>query len=113
MLAFVLILALNLCPTSKAGSYRTVMLTIVVFCIVSASMAYLLKTNYANFYTCNIPVFETIRVALTPILGALFTQLIYVVLVALVNLAFVSLAYGLCRILQMKISHSKHAVLHR
>ena len=89
------------------------MLVMTVFCAVAASMAYLLQTNYANFYTCNIPVFETIRLALLPVLGRIITQLVYVFLVALVNNSFVAMVFVLCRFLHRRIPAATQRVPHR
>ena len=97
MLAFLLIIALNLHVPAKKGEPRLIVIFIVVFCAVSASAAQLLKTNYANFYQCNVPVFEEIRLSLQPALGYGLTQLIYVLILTLVNCGFVLAFYWLYR----------------
>ena len=99
MLAFVLILALGLYDPMEKGEVKALLGATTVFCAVSATMAQLLKTNYANFYSCNIPVFEQIRTSLQAVIGVVVTQLIYVLIVAALTLLFVVLAYGFCRLL--------------
>lgn len=92
MLVFVLILFLDI-HHPEQGEVKPLMLVIVGFCVISASMAYLLKTNYANFYTCNIPPLETVRLMVLDTLGYVLTQLLYVTIVSALNLLFVFGAY--------------------
>lgn len=99
MLAFLLILALNLYEPMEKGEVKSVLGATTAFCAVSATMAQLLKTNYANFYSCNIPVFEEIRIFLQSVIGVWLTQLLYVLIVAVLTVLFVFLAYGFCRLL--------------
>ena len=98
MMQCVLILFLNLhTPTSKKEPV-VVLLAVVAFCVVSASMAYILKTNYANFYTCNIPVLEEVRLSILGTLGYVVTQLLYVAIVSALNLVFVFAFYWVYRL---------------
>lgn len=96
MLEFVLIIALRL-HTPGAGDTRAVLAGITVFCAVSAVMAQLLKTNFANFYKCNIPVFEELRQSLQGTLGYVGTQALYIAVLVALNVLFVLLSYGLYR----------------
>ncbi len=91
--AFILILALDLYIPRKKGDAKAVILFHVGFCLVSASMAMLLQTNYANFYECNIPVFESFREGLQPVLGYWPTQLIYMTILSLVTIAFMVMSW--------------------
>jgi hypothetical protein len=70
-------------------------------------MAYLLKTNYANFYRCNIPVLETIRLAVEESVGTLPAVLLYVSIVSALNLVFVYGAYWLYRLLRTLMQKKK------
>lgn len=97
MLAFLLILTLRLYTPSAKGELKPAIWFTVVFCIVSASMAQLLKTNYANYYQCNIPPLEEVRRNLQGVLGAVPTQLLYILIVSALNILFVMLAYGVTR----------------
>lgn len=98
MLAFLLILTLRLYTPSARGELKPAIWFTVVFCIVSASMAQLLKTNYANYYQCNIPPLEEVRLSLQGVLGAVPTQLLYILIVSLLNVLFVMLSYGVTRL---------------
>ena len=102
MLAAVLILALKLYVPQK-GDWKAVAWFMTGFCTVAASLAQILKTNFANFYRCNIPVLETVRQAVQNAIGAVFAQLIYVLIVALLHILFTLMAYGFCCLLATKI----------
>lgn len=97
MLAGMLIVALQLYTFTPKGEVKAILLFTGGFCAVSASMAQILKTNYANYYSCNIPPLEEVRLSLQNILGYGFTQVLYVLIVSLLNLGFVLMCYWLCR----------------
>lgn len=107
MLAFLLIAGLQLHTPQAKGEVKTVLWFVVGFCVVSASMAYLLKTNYANFYRCNIPVLETVRLAVEESVGTLPAVLLYVSIVSVLNLVFVYGAYWLYRLLRTLMQKKK------
>ena len=102
MLAFLLIPVLDLYSPDPKKDIKPIMLFILGFCIVSASMAHILKTNYANYYSCNIPVLETVRLAVASFAGEVPAKLLYVTIVSGLNFAFVYGAYWMfvlcCRI---------------
>ena len=98
MLAAVLILALELYEPMGKQETRSVFFFILGFCTVSASMAHILKTNYANYYTCNIPVLEQVRLSVEQAAGAVPAKLLYVVIVSALNVVFVYGAQMLCRL---------------
>lgn len=95
MLAFLLIPALDLYTPDPKKDVKASMLFILVFCIVSASMAHILKTNYANYYSCNIPVLETVRLAVAAVAGEVPAKLLYVTIVSALNFIYVYGAYWL------------------
>jgi hypothetical protein len=99
MLAAVLILTLGLYAPMGKHEIKAVFWFIVVFCAVSASMAHILKTNYANFYVCNIPILEQLRQTIAAAVGAVPAKLFYIVVVTLVNVVFVYGAQLICRLL--------------
>lgn len=99
LLALVLILALNLHDPQKKGEPKAVALFILGYCVVASIMAQVLKTNYNNFYTCNIPPLETLRQMVQASLGAVVAQIMYVLIVIVIDLLFVSAAYRLYRLL--------------
>ena len=97
MMAFVLIVALQLHDPAPKGEPKTVVLVTVAFCVVSASMAQILKTNFANFYSCNIAPLEAVRVSLQGVLGYGLTQVLYVLIVSVLNILFVLGSYWVYR----------------
>ena len=101
MLATVLILALKLYEPQK-GDWKAVAWFMTGFCAVSASLAQILKTNFANFYRCNIPVLETVRQAVQNAVGAVFAQIMYVLIVALLQTLFTLMAFRLYCLLASK-----------
>lgn len=107
MLAFPMILALRLYTPSEKGELKPAVLFTVGFCVVSASMAHLLKTNYANYYHCNIPPLEEVRVSLQGVLGTVGTQILYVVIVSILNILFVMMAYGVTRMVMRLLTPMK------
>lgn len=109
MLAFLLIVALRVHTPAPKGEVKAVMWFIAGFCTVSASMAHVLKTNYANYYTCNIPVLETVRLAVQEAVGSLPATLLYICIVSGLNFAFVYGAYWLYR-LCLKLTATKEKV---
>ena len=109
MLASFLIIALQLHTPQPKGEPKAVLLFTGGFCAVSASMAHILKTNYANYYSCNIPPLEAIRVSLQDILGYGFTQVLYVLIVSALNFGFVLMCYWLYRLL-LRLTRSKNTV---
>lgn len=100
MFEFILIVALELHTPAKNGELNAVVLFTLCFCGVAALMAQLLKTNFANFYTCNIPVFEALRTKVQGVIGGGMTQLLYVLTVSAAHLIFVSIAYWFYRLLR-------------
>lgn len=109
VLLCVLIPALNLNPTSHKHTVKGVIVVMVVFSVVSAVMAQLLQTNYANMYQCNIPPLESVRLSLQGSLGYGLTQILYVTIVSVLQVLFTLLAhyfYKLIRFLTTKRSHT-------
>lgn len=98
MLAFLLIVALQVHTPAPKGEIKATMWFVAGFCIVSASMAHILKVNFANYYTCNIPVLETVRLAVQAAVGKLPATLFYVAIVSALNFVFVYGAYWFYRL---------------
>lgn len=109
MLEFVLIIALQLHTPAPKGEPKMVVLFTVCFCAVAATVAQLLKTNFANFYTCNIPVFETLRTTVQGVLGAAMTQALYILIVATLHILFVLMCYWLYRALRYLAAGKKES----
>ena len=96
---FVLIVCLDLHTPNFKKDMVSVLVFIAVYCVIAGSMAQILQTNFNNFYHCNVPPLEDLRVSLQSTLGYPLTQTLYVVVVSIVNLIFVTLAYNLFSLL--------------
>ena len=108
MLAFLLIVALDLHTPAPKGECKANLLFTIGFCVVSATMAQLLKTNYANYYSCNIAPLEAVRVSLQGVLGYGLTQLLYILIVSALNVVFVQLSYWFFRLLRFLLALPSH-----
>ena len=89
MLAFLMILFLDLHTPSPNGEHKRIVIFLTTFCVIAAVVSQLLETNYAGFYHCNVPPIENIRVMLQPIIGYWPTQIIYVAGLTAVHFGFV------------------------
>lgn len=97
ILAFLLTLSLELHTPQTKKEPGAVVLFMAVFCCVSSIAAQLLKTNYANFYECNIPPLEALRQLIQGTLGYVPTQILYVLIVSALTIAFTYGTYWLYR----------------
>ncbi|MBQ4641659.1 MAG: YwaF family protein [Oscillospiraceae bacterium] len=97
LLATVLIFALDLSFPTVKGEKRWLSVSMVVFSAVAGSMAQILKTNFANFYSCNIPPVEAFRLQMQGVLGYGLTQTIYVLVLAVLHVLFMLGCYWLYR----------------
>jgi hypothetical protein len=104
MLAFLLIVALDLHEPAPKGECKANLFFTIGFCIISASMAQLLQTNYANYYSCNIAPLEAVRVSLQSTLGYGLTQILYILIVSALNVLFVQLSYWTYRLLRFLVA---------
>ena len=100
MLAFVLIVALDIHTPATKGEHKLIVLFLTVFCVVAAVVSQLLETNYAGFYHCNVPPIEEIRLMLQPIIGYWPAQLIYVGGLTAVHYGFVIGFYCLYKVIR-------------
>ncbi|MBR4017607.1 MAG: YwaF family protein [Oscillospiraceae bacterium] len=109
MFGFLVIIVLKL-HTPYKGDYKPVIGFMLLFSLVAAVMAQVLKTNYANFYTCNIPPLEAVRLSVQAVLGKGVTQLLYVLIVAALQTAFTLMTYYLFCKLENIFAARKKAV---
>lgn len=100
ILGLILILALDLHTPAPKGETKPIILFIICFCIISATMAQLLQTNFNNFYSCNIPPLENLRISLQGTLGYGVTQGLYIAIVTVLDICFVFSSYWLYRLLR-------------
>lgn len=104
LLAYLLILMLELYTPGSAAEQKPVALATLTYCVIGATAAQLLKTNFNNFYQCNIAPLEQVRQNLQGVLGTGLTQVLYVLIVITLDLAFVIMCYWLHRILSRCVS---------
>lgn len=97
--AYLLILALQLYGEHGRGERRVTLISITVYSVVAAVAAQLLKTNFTNMYTCNVPPIENLRQTLIGAWGYLPAQLLYVTAVTAVHILFLWGIFALCKLL--------------
>ncbi|MBO5842176.1 MAG: YwaF family protein, partial [Clostridia bacterium] len=97
MFAFMLIVALDVYTPGK-GDWKSPVVFIGIYCIIAAVVSHLLHTNYNNLYQCNIPPLETVRLAMHGMSGYAPTQVIYVIVVTCLDMAFTLGAYHFFRL---------------
>ena len=100
MLLFMLVPALDLHEPEPKGEPRKVLLFILGFCVISATMAHLLQTNFNNFYSCNIAPLEAVRLSVEAALGSTVAAIFYVLIVTIMDLCFVTGAYWFYRLVR-------------
>ncbi|MBR4108786.1 MAG: YwaF family protein [Oscillospiraceae bacterium] len=108
MLSAILIPVLKLHEPAKKGEHKAIVLFMLGFCTVSAVMAQLLKTNFNNFYRCNIPPLETVRQIVETAWGSVPAMLLYVLIVTILDILFVLGSYRLY-LLVRRISQKEKA----
>ena len=105
-----LILSLRLNPYSPKGTNKNITIVMIIYGVIAASMAHILKTNFANMYQCNIPPLESVRQIVQASLGYIAAQLIYVSIVAILQVLFTIGAYYLFRLIRYAITGKKLSV---
>ncbi len=105
MFAFVLIVALRLHTPQPHGEMRTAAIFMVGYSAIAAPMAQILKTNFNNFYRCNIPPLENLRQMVENSLGYTVSQVLYVLIVIVMDILFVLLSYGVYRAVRHSVHH--------
>ena len=100
MFAFLLIIALGVQKPDPKRDVKGVVWFMIGFCVVSSTMAQILKTNFANFYVCNIPPLENLRLSIQNVLGYWPTQILYIVIVSTLTVLFTVMSYHIYRALR-------------
>jgi uncharacterized membrane protein YwaF len=97
LFAYMLIPALGL---HEPGKYevRACAIFITAYCIVASIASHLLSTNYNNLYQCNIAPLESVRLTIRDMIGYAPTQILYVLIVTCLDVAFVIGAYWFYRL---------------
>lgn len=104
-----LILSLRLNPHTPKKANKHITIAMMIYGVIAAAMAHLLKTNFANMYQCNIPPLENVRQMVQSTLGYTAAQLLYVTIVAILQVLFTLGAYYLFRLIRYAITYRKSA----
>lgn len=107
MLAYMLIVALDLHTPAKKGETKGILIFLTTFCVVAAVVSQILQTNYAGFFECNVPPIESVRLALQPIIGYAPAQIIYVAGLTAVHYGFVLGFYAIYKLLSRLLNTKK------
>ena len=100
MFAFILTIGLRLHTPTKKRHIVPHIVFVSIFAALAATFSQILKTNYANFYHCNIPPLENLRLSVINAIGYFGGQLFYVVVLCGLHIAFVLGAYYLYLLIQ-------------
>ena len=99
LFAFILMIALKLYKIKTKLDLKSLLFGFLAYCIVAAIMAQVLKTNFNNFYNCNIGPLAAVVDSIKASIGATLGQIIYVIIVIAINMGFAFLSYGVLRLL--------------
>ena len=100
MLLFMLVPALDLHEPEPQNEPKKIFVFVLCYCVVAATMAHLLKTNFNNFYSCNIAPLEAVRLSVEASLGSTVAAIFYVMIVTVIDLGFVIGAYWFYRLIR-------------
>ena len=100
LLAFVLMVAIRPYKFKAKRDLLAVLVFFACFCVISGSMANILKTNYNSFYYCQVLPIESIRVSLNNAMGG-FGQFVYVLMISCGTIAVGIASYGLLRLINL------------
>lgn len=95
MFAFILTIGLRLHTPSKKRYIVPHIIFVSIFAVLAATFSQILKTNYANFYQCNIPPLENVRLSVINAIGYAGGQIFYVIVLCSLHVVFVLGAYYL------------------
>ena len=103
LFAYMLLPALQLHTPGK-HEVRSSAAFVGVYCIIASIVSHALKTNYNNLYQCNIPPLESVRLTVSDAIGYVPTQILYVLVVTCLDIAFVIGAYWFYRLCRKLLS---------
>ena len=101
-----LIFALDLYVPRGKKEQLAIVVCIAIFCVISATMAQILKTNFANFYSCNIAPLEAVRLSVQTVAGYVAAQILYILILSVLNVLFTLLAYWTNQLI-VRCTHAK------
>jgi hypothetical protein len=86
----------------EKGDWKVLVWFMLIYGIIASITAQALQTNYNNFYTCNIPPLESLRLAVQAVAGYGVAQTLYVVIVILLDIGFVLMCRGILKLILQK-----------
>lgn len=87
--AFILILALKLHSIEREQSdLKPMVLFSTSYALIAAVMSQILKTNYSNFYSCNIPPVGALVASVKASIGNALGQLLYISVLFILHVLF-------------------------
>lgn len=98
---FILIIGLNLHSTKNLKHDKHVLIASSIYASTAGIMAQILKTNFSNFYTCNIGPINDFVNFVKDALGYGAGQTIYVIILLLLHVAFFYGSYKLYTLLDL------------
>lgn len=104
---FFLIVALDLHTPELKRDAISILIFVAIYCVIAGVTAQLIQTNFNNFYQCNVPPLENFRLSVIQSVGRPLAQTLYVIIVTIADLLFVSGAYQLYRLLRF-LTHKIH-----
>ena len=109
ILAMMLIVSLKLYSFDTKRDMKVILISYPIYCAVAATMSNLLKTNFNNFYYCEIAGLEQIRLSLVNSMGV-GGQLLYIIGVSVMVILFAILAYWVLRLVCFVINKITNAI---
>ena len=105
-LYFILAVAMRMFELNPKSDIKVILIFMCSFQTICAILANSMKVNYHNLLRCNLAPVETIRQSLVDSLG-FGGQLIYIVILSAVTIAFICMTYYLTRLILAGIDKLK------
>ena len=90
---FFLIIGLNLYSTNGKRYTKQVVIAAFFYAVIAAITAQVLKTNFSNFYDCNIEAVRNLVNAIKAQIGNVFGQILYVSIMVILHVGFFTVSY--------------------
>lgn len=97
--AFMLILSLDLYNKEDFTKYSSIFIFGCIYVLVASSAAQLLKTNFSNFYVCQVELLQNISNYFAINLGPIFGRIAHVIMVGATHVAGFIVSYFLTKII--------------
>lgn len=90
---FILIIGLNLYSAKGKKYLKHVVIASIIYSSIAALMAQILKTNFSNFYSCNIEVVNNLVLSVKESIGNILGQALYVLILLILHVGFFIASY--------------------